>query len=153
MKSLDKKQYIGVILMAATILFLWGNSLLPTPVSAEVSSGLSRWLEAVFGPSAFIRFVAGNIRKIAHFTLYGILGVETVLTTRLARGLTARRVVQLLYFALTIAFVDESLQVLSGRGPMIQDVWLDLSGFTLLGGITLLLALAGRAFKTRSRQS
>ena len=27
-----------------------------------------------------------------------------------------------------VAFLDETIQIFSGRGPMIQDVWLDLAG-------------------------
>lgn len=37
-----------------------------------------------------------------------------------------------------IAFLDETIQIFSGRGPMIQDVWLDLSG-AVCGALLILL--------------
>ena len=37
-----------------------------------------------------------------------------------------------------IAFLDETIPIFSGRGPMIQDVWLDLSG-AVCGALLILL--------------
>ncbi|MBQ7058119.1 MAG: VanZ family protein [Firmicutes bacterium] len=46
-----------------------------------------------------------------------------------------------------VAFLDETIQIFSGRGPMIQDVWLDLSG--ALCAILLVLLIYGLRQKSQ----
>ncbi|MBO4887502.1 MAG: VanZ family protein [Firmicutes bacterium] len=46
-----------------------------------------------------------------------------------------------------IAFLDETVQIFSGRGPMIQDVWLDLAGALC----AILLVLLVYALRQKSR--
>jgi VanZ family protein len=43
--------------------------------------------------------------------------------------------------SLLTAFIDETLQIFSGRGPMVQDIWLDLAGSLFGAGIIRLILL------------
>lgn len=60
------------------------------------------------------------LRKFAHFTEFLVLSV-------LVSALSDKRLISF-YICFTVAFLDESIQLLSGRGSQIQDVWIDLIG-------------------------
>ena len=51
--------------------------------------------------------------------------------SQLGRGKWAKRALTTLLVAFAVAFLDETIQIFTGRGPMIQDVWIDLSGAAL----------------------
>ena len=36
-----------------------------------------------------------------------------------------------------VGFIDESIQSISGRGPLIEDVWIDIGGFATFYALTL----------------
>ena len=109
------------------LLFIWGQSLLPRELSAEESGWFTTHiinpLLGLFGLSV----KGALVRKLAHVTEYTIL---SILLTVLFRG-NVKRVLPLGFAA---AFLDESIQILSKRGAMIQDVWIDLLG-VLIGYI------------------
>ena len=50
--------------------------------------------------------------------------------------------------ALLVSFLDETIQIFSGRGPAVKDMWIDLSGAVLGLLLALLLRLL---FRKRSR--
>ena len=61
-------------------------------------------------------------------------------------------VVNCLFFLMAAALTDETIQIFTGRGPQIQDVWLDFAGgFTGLLVMLALWALLRRAFRSRRR--
>ena len=113
---------------------------------AEVSEGESgKWLEVL---STLFPFLANNdngmflVRKAAHFTEYGILGV--LLALELANFVKGwfRRFVEPLMLALTAAFIDETIQLfVEGRSGQVMDIWIDISGAAL--GILITLAIIG----------
>ena len=49
------------------------------------------------------------------------------------------RLVNCLFFLLLAALTDETTQIFTGRGPQVQDVWLDFAGGT--AGLLVMLAL------------
>lgn len=132
----------------ATLLFIWGNSLVPPQQSGEVSGWVRDFLQGVlgffFGPVVLPQLL---IRKLAHFTAFALLAAW------LAGFLMARKRVSLqggvncLFFALAAAVTDEALQLIPGRGSSVLDVLLDFSG-ALFG---LLLALFVRFIVLRVR--
>ena len=111
----------------AMLLFIWGQSLLPQSLSAEESGWFTTHiinpLLGLFGLSAD----NGLVRKLAHVSEYAAL---SFLLALLFRGSVKR----LFPLGFSAAFLDESIQILSNRGAMIQDVWIDLLG-VLLGYI------------------
>ena len=139
---MERKRTVS-LLLTLTLLFIWGNSILPVRQSAQES----RWvlhllrpiLEPIFGPGHVTNHL---IRKLAHFTEFTILGAVIHLLVQAGR----KRSLQALLFSLTMgllaAFADESIQMFSDRGDQIVDVWLDFSGVltgVLLSGLLISL--------------
>ena len=126
-KQIFTKRNVLITLTVAMLLFIWGQSLLPQSLSAEESGWFTTHiitpLLGLFGLSV----KGALVRKLAHVTEYTIL---SILLTVLFRG-NVKRVLPLGFAA---AFLDESIQILSKRGAMIQDVWIDLLG-VLIGYI------------------
>ncbi len=121
-----KKKIWGALLLAL-LGFIWGHSMM----SPEDSSNESLWLlqlltpllELFFGPGQVTHYL---IRKLAHFAEFAALGF---LLYGNATCWTARRQWCMAgQLGLLAAFLDETIQIFSGRGAQIQDVWLDFSG-------------------------
>lgn len=122
-----------IVLLIATglvmaLIFL--QSLLPQRVSAQESGWFTEYivnpLLRLFGVE-----LQGDsvIRKIAHVTEFAVLSVLLVFCFR-------GRIEKSAGVGFTTAFLDESIQLLSDRGALISDVWIDLIGVaagTLLG--------------------
>lgn len=136
----DKRQVFRIILIVAiicTLLFIFSQSLLPAEESTEVSNEFSGFLGILISPDTpFGSFIHTNIRKIAHFTEFFFLGMLVsvyvsafVFTPDFTKKQTVFNTVNSLVFGMTVALLDETLQILSKRGPAIADVWLDTWGY------------------------
>ena len=131
---------LDCVLLAATLLFMWGNSL-QSPERSQAESG--RVLKAV-RPLLELALGEGNVtehlvRKLAHFTEYTALGLELTALAMLRRRRGWQSAVNCLSAGLAAAVTDETLQLFSGRGSQVQDVLLDFSGAAL--GIMLPLLI------------
>lgn len=146
-----KARRVWRIMFILTLCLAWGNSLLPREESAAVSDWVAHLLEGIFGAQTpMLQFVLANIRKIAHFLEYSMLGIETVLLTFLARPVSGQGVFNCTALGLMAATIDESIQIFAGRGAMVQDILLDMSGFLLAGGITLGILIIARRMRGKS---
>ncbi|MCQ2530237.1 MAG: VanZ family protein [Lachnospiraceae bacterium] len=132
-----KKHIPLTILIILTILFIWGQSVLPASTSASESSWVMDlvrpFLELFTGPG---NVTAHLVRKLAHATEYFVLGCEAALWCRWKlKG--RKRIVKfliLLAFGLVVAFIDEGIQFFSpGRSMEFLDMMIDLSGVTVAG--------------------
>ena len=88
---------------------------------------------------------------MTYFRINPVLALLLLLT---AVGFRVRlqTVVNCLFFLMAAALTDETIQIFTGRGPQIQDVWLDFAGgFTGLLVMLALWALLRRAFRSRRR--
>lgn len=68
------------------------------------------------------------VRKIAHTVEFCVLAVII--------SMAWKKPLRSFYAGFTLAFLDESLQVITGRGALITDIWIDLIGVgfgTLIG--------------------
>ena len=87
------------------------------------------------------------LRKAAHFSEYGLLGVEFSLLLGLQydkNGKNLQHGRNLLDFPLIgmlCAVTDETIQIFSGRGSLVSDVWIDTAGFSTGFFLTVLLFL------------
>ncbi len=146
-----------LVAMLITVAFIFYNSSLPQKESADASDKVGEIVEEILPDDTPVEdFVLTNLRKIAHFTEYGLLGVEIALYVLLFER---RRFYIFAPFSygipVIVGFLDESIQVLSERGPSITDVWIDIGGYStfaslayLIGGAALLIAfLVKRKFK------
>ena len=132
-KELNLKENIGRIillsLMVLTVGFIFTQSLLSRETSGEESAAVSGWLSNIFPTSTALgAFIFDNIRKIAHFIEFGILGTEFSLYALLYSKEKIKGLLCVLPASFCVAFLDETLQIFSGRGPSIADVWLDFFG-------------------------
>lgn len=128
------KLYLRLILFAlmlVTVVYIFSNSAKTQEASTEQSDTVKEIVDEVIPDTVPAKpNIIENIRKLAHFTEFGILGLEVALYViiferrRLALAIP-------LSFALPFAvgFIDESIQVLSSRGQSITDVWIDVGGF------------------------
>lgn len=131
-------KYTLILLMAATVIFIFVNSMLPPEKSQEQSDGIKDVIiEVLPDGSKAESFVEQYIRKVAHFTEYGLLGIELAVYLIFFEG--RRRWLMALAPVLPffVGFIDESVQIASGRGPSIEDVWIDIGGFATFYLITL----------------
>lgn len=140
-----KKLIIICIIIAATLTVIWGHSFMSQEESAEESGFVFEFLKP------FLEFFVGEgnatelfVRKAAHFTEFFVLGFEwlifmrTVVKDRIcsdekkdkktAAGVAAVRIVNAWFLGTMCAAVDETIQIFSGRGSSLLDVWLDSAG-------------------------
>lgn len=116
------KQKSIFIIAILLLIFIWVHSIIPEQSSAHESLWLTN---TVVNP---VRRYLGldsvdkiTVRKIAHVIEFLMLSVFTALYWR-------GKIVKNIYTGLTVAFFDESIQVITGRGALITDIWIDLIG-------------------------
>ena len=140
------KRVLSVLLtliVLLTVAFIFYNSSLPPEQSAEQSGAVGGIIAEIIPPETELGgFLQKYIRKIAHFTEYGLLGIELAL---MCVFLVKRRMpfaLGSLFFAGTVALVDETVQIFSERGPTVSDIWIDIGGFLFFSALAyLVLAL------------
>jgi VanZ family protein len=128
------------VLLLLTLAFIFSNSLLPVAQSQEKSLGVMEIVKPV------LEFFVGKgavtdhlVRKLAHFTEFLILGIILTLLCVQRRRPRLQNVLICLSFGLAAAVIDESLQMLTDRAPMLADVLLDFSG--VFSGVLITLIL------------
>lgn len=121
-----KKRWI--ILALACVGFILIQSMIPESKSAQESL----WFTTHVLNPLLSRFaiIADKdvVRKIAHAVEFGVLAVIIFIAWK--------KPIRSFYAGFTLAFLDESLQVITGRGALITDIWIDLIGVgigTLVG--------------------
>lgn len=134
------RKRVLTILLILLVLFIWGNSCLPKRVSSQESGWVTELLrpilETLFGEGMVTEHF---VRKLAHFTEYAVFGCLSALLMLRLPIKAAWRVAYSAMGSLMVALLDETIQIFSGRGPMIQDVWLDFSGAVCGGSIVFLI--------------
>ena len=128
------------VLILLTLVLIWGHSLLGREASSEESGFVMELLEPVLemvvGEGNVTEFL---VRKLAHFTEFFVLGLEVLTFFAYRKSLFPQAFLLALTHGFFAAFLDETIQIFSGRGPMIQDVWLDVCGFAV--GASLMLGI------------
>ena len=149
-----------MVILVIGMAFVWGHSMIPASGSAEES----RIIGEIIKPFLEIFVGEGNVtdhlvRKLAHFTEYGVLGFAMGANVALrgrelvsgsAKTPQIYRWTYGLLLMLAIAVVDESIQIVTpGRGAMVADVLLDMCGS--LAGLLAALAVCACWRKITSR--
>ena len=118
-----------IVLMLLNLAFIFVQSLIPPEESSKESGAVGEIIEDIIPPETKPgEFIQINLRKIAHFVEFACLGTTVALYLVLFIN---RHTAILLSFpaALIVGFIDESLQLFSGRGASVKDVWIDFFGF------------------------
>lgn len=136
------KRRLFIILIVLTIIFIWGQSLMSPKQSGEESEAVKSFLEKVFVfENALTDFILKNVRKIAHFVEFGVLGLEMVLFTLLCTLFSRRDKIYLSFFGPVVAVIDETIQKFTLRGSSFVDVLIDSAGYFTFVFITALVCL------------
>lgn len=129
MKSKKIFAAVTVILLIVTLAFIWTNSLQSIPESQTRSLGVMKMVR----PFLEIFVGKGNVtdhlvRKLAHFIEFGALGCELALLSVLRGRVRRQPVIYCAFAGMLVALTDETIQIFTGRGSQVQDVWLDFAG-------------------------
>ena len=138
MKQTKTRMRLCTALLVLNVLFIWGNSLLPSQISGAISGWVRDVLSAILGGGdgqAPIISGDGVLRKIAHFIEFACLGAGFGWLLAMLK----KPVAYSLLCGFTVACVDETIQCfVPGRGPRITDVLLDTAGVACGLGLLLL---------------
>ena len=152
-----RNRWIRIALVAVTLLFIWGNSMLPAAVSGQESEWVRELLEPIlsrlqgmlFGPGAEVD-PSMLVRKLAHFCEYMLLGFLVGLMLERPEGKT--RFLPGWGMCLAAACIDECIQkFVPGRGPGIKDVLIDISGATI--GLVLAMVIICLVWLWKNRKN
>ena len=142
-KRITGKRIVLLNVTGLAIAFIFVQSLLPKSVSAGESGWLADHMVnpflRLFGVDLFGDHIA---RKIAHVTEFSVLAFLLIFCFR---GQIAKSAGT----GFLTAFLDESLQLLSDRGALISDVWIDLIGIAIGVLFGVLIRKAIRYYKKR----
>lgn len=130
--STPRRLKVCACLLAANLLFIWGNSLLP----ASVSASLSGWLRSLlwFLPSGEGGQAQGDgpLRTLAHFLEFCSLGALLCWLFGMLQKKPWTFLPPALGCGCLVACTDETLQYfVPGRTPQLTDVGIDLLGVIL----------------------
>ena len=130
----------------------FGNSILSGEDSSRQSGLIAKLLKPIFNrngaiPDARFEYI---IRKLAHFSEFALLGLElTMFTVHISERIKVRDTVYPAFAGLLCANTDELIQLFSGRGSMVSDVFIDFSGVLFGIAIGYLLTAALRALRQK----
>ena len=148
-RCIHSRAWLGIcIALVLVTLLIWGNSMRTATQSDQQStsllSWLTPWLSAVgIQPEGFHAI----LRKLAHFSEYGLLGVLWTMELWLGPHRGKRRgTMERLSFCMLTAFLDETIQLfVPGRSGEIRDVWIDTAGaWTGIVMTTCLVCIAAK---------
>ena len=143
MKNANKTlQILLIILIIATIAFIFGNSVMPPDASSKQSDEVAGIIGRIIPTDTAIgSFIHQNIRKIAHFVEYGLLGLEIAIYVILYTEKKLNQAALSILVPFAVGFTDETIQIFSGRGPSITDVWIDVFGFVFFSLIVYFVSI------------
>ena len=122
-------------LLICLLIFIWGNSLMPGPVSQAISNFVQKILFGTEITPGEIPAGNGLLRKFAHFTEFAALGM--LLCWR--SGMLGKHRKYAFFSGTAVACIDETIQAFTpDRACRLYDVAIDSLG--VLAGIALLNA-------------
>ena len=125
-----KKSWIIVVVVICVVFILFQSA-----VPESKSFYESYWFtENVINPLLHNFGITADkdvVRKLAHVIEFCILSIVIMLCLK--------KSIRACYAGFILAFIDESLQVVTGRGALITDVWIDLIGVIVGVGIGCVL--------------
>ena len=127
------------VLAGLTVAFILSRSMRGKVASDGESQWVTDLLREIFHSDSISH---AFVRKLAHFTEFFILGTELSGLLWLERRRSVQSYLNIWFAGELCALLDETVQIFSGRGPSVADVWLDTAGATcgrfLLLGIRVL---------------
>lgn len=152
MKRVNLRKMLWLAMVAAVTLFIWSHSLLSAEDSIEQSDAVRGILSEWLADSRLGQWILENIRTLAHFAEFSLLGVVWGLRGPLTGNYDHSLLWLLLPGPLT-AVADELLQLTSaGRAAQWVDLLVDSAGY-LAGLVCVFLCLAAVRCLKRCKNS
>ena len=129
--SEKKRRVLSTVLIClciATVAFIWGNSMLGSKASSNVSNSVLGALDPIIRRFGIVSKDALWLSKLAHFTEFAALGAELLFLAAVRIRLGLQAASNCAFAALLVALTDETIQLISGRNSQVLDVLLDFSG-------------------------
>jgi len=144
-----KRMILCSVLLAAVLMFIWGNSLTTGADSGAMSGRLMAWINTFLHVGeAHMQILHLVIRKMAHFTEFACLGLLLAWLFGMMGEKKGHLFCMPLLCAMAAACADETIQVfVPDRGPSPIDIWVDTCGAAV--GIAVLLV--GHAYIRRKQ--
>lgn len=121
-RRLTGKRITLLIVTGLLLAFIFVQSMLPRGVSAEESEWLAdKGFNPLLQKLGLKPITQCAIRKTAHVAEFAMLSALLVLCFR-------GRISKSAGFSFAAAFLDESIQLVSGREALVSDIWIDLIG-------------------------
>ncbi len=132
-KKMRKLEIALLVLIALNLTFIFVHSMLPPKVVDREVELMKDIISAIFpSDGGVVEYTESSADKIAHFIEFGALGILTSLFISLYAIKPWILALASLLFAESVAIIDETIQIFSGRCPDIADLWTDLFGFSAL---------------------
>ena len=141
-----KRAVIFGVILALTLAFIWGNSVLTKEMSGAISHFVADILGGEQGTSDEGHYL---VRKAGHFLEFAFLGAVFQLFVRELTRDGARRALASALVGVSVPLIDETIQIFSNRGYALPDVWIDISGYAL--GVSLAILALGTAHLLRKK--
>ena len=136
--SEKKRKVISAVLIClciATVAFIWGNSMLGSKASSNVSNSVLGALEPIIRRFGIVSRNDLWLRKLAHFTEFAALGAELLFLAAVKGKSGFQTASNCAFASLLVALTDETIHLIRGRNSLVIDVLLDFSG--ALSGILI----------------
>lgn len=119
-----------LLLLLLTTAFIWSNSLRNAAASTEQSGSFRALFARLFDVQQQpFRFLYENMRKVAHFSEFALLGAEAAVLPAALKKKWLRYLASAWLFCVLVATVDETIQYfVPGRAAAWADVALDSAG-------------------------
>ena len=139
-KRLSRGKIILLVTIVLNLAFIFVQSSLPPSASGAQIEAVGNTVGGIFSKDGrFGAFLQNNVSNIAHFIEYGALGAQISIAVFLWFGQKIKSSILSVTFSLAVAFLDESVQILSGRHASILDMWIDIFGFAVFYLLTLMI--------------
>ena len=142
MKKQTAKLALSALLVCLVVCFIFTNSLLNGEDSNRQSGLVMELLRKLLDPHHVVAEETFHyfVRKGAHFSEFGLLGVSLWLLIQSIKDRYGRSFPGVMLFAaLAVAVTDEFIQSFTGRTSSVRDVLIDFSG--ALTAFALLFAI------------
>lgn len=131
-----KKHYkLGIVLLWMILIYFFSQQTVNESIqlSSIPTMVLTNILELLFPNSVFEEeYIHHIVRKLAHFTIYFILGVLVSYLLNVGKRTSKKIVFVAGICCLLFAISDETLQLfIYGRGAQVSDVLIDITGAIL----------------------
>ena len=111
------------------VVFIFSNSMEVAQVSSAHSNEVLALVNPILAKVNLGPLTSHQIRKLAHFAEYTLLGFLAMLCLRVYTRRFVRHISWPLLFGLLVANTDETIQLLmAGRSSQLTDVLIDFSG-------------------------